>query len=80
MLPARFQALRVEVSAGEHDISVEALRGDRLVGRPQTVRVFVRDGFNTYVVALVPTLAGGPPPLTSEPVSSPEPTVVTEAN
>jgi len=79
MLPAFLQAVRIEVPEGEHDLTVYAGLGGRKAGPPQTVRIRVRDGFNTYVVALVPTLQGGPPPLTSDapepPFEAPEPAV-----
>jgi len=66
MLPAYLQAARFEVPEGDHTLTVHAGQGGRKVGPPQTVRIRVRDGFNTYVVALVPTINGGPPPLTSD--------------
>ncbi len=66
LLPATFQVLRLELPAGEHEVALRAGRHGAAVGAPQTVRVLVRDGFNTYVLGLVPTLAGGPPPLSSE--------------
>ncbi len=69
LLPASFQVLRVEVPAGEHEIAVQAARNGRPTGAAQRVRVDVRDGYNTYVVALVPTLGAGPTPLTSHPAA-----------
>lgn len=68
LLPARLQALRVELPAGEHEIVLRAGREGRPTGAPQRCRVYVRDGYNTYVLAIVPTPEGGPPPLSSEPV------------
>lgn len=65
LLPARIQARRIEVPAGEHVIEARAGLGGRALGAPQTCRVLVRDGFNTYVLVQAPTPAGGPPPLSS---------------
>ncbi len=67
MLPASFQALRIEVPEGDHTLTLHAALHGRKVGQAQSVRLRVRNGFNTYVISLVPTLRGGPPPLTSEP-------------
>ncbi len=67
LLPASFQVLRLEVPAGIHRITLRAGLSGRVVGRPQSVRVRVRDGYNTYVIALVPRPGGGPDPLTSDP-------------
>jgi hypothetical protein len=69
LLPAQFQVLRIEVPAGEHELEARAGLGGRAVGAPQTCRVLVRDGFNTYVLVQAPTPAGGPPPLSSEAVA-----------
>ncbi|MEQ8765284.1 MAG: hypothetical protein RL885_15220 [Planctomycetota bacterium] len=66
LLPARFQVLRLELPEGEYDIEIRAGSGGVPVGAPQTVRIYVRDGYNTYVAPLLPTTSGGPPPLTSE--------------
>lgn len=67
LLPATFQVLRIEVPAGRHEVTIQAGLDGRPVGAPQTVRVLVRDGYNTYVLVQTPTLHGGPEPLTSEP-------------
>ena len=67
LLPATFQVARLELPAGQHSLSLRAGHGGAAVGPPQTVDVLVRDGFNTYVVAIVPGMNGGPPPLTSDP-------------
>jgi hypothetical protein len=64
LLPARFQALRIELPAGDHEITLSTGGG---APATQSVRVRVRDGFNTYVVGLLPTYGTCPPPLTSEP-------------
>ena len=74
LVPARLTVLRVELPAGEHDLVFRAGRGGRPTGAPQSSRVLVRDGFNTYVVVLVPTWQGGPEPMTSAP-ADPEPEV-----
>ncbi len=66
LLPAAFQVLRVELPAGEHEIVLRAGRDGMAVGREQRIRVLVRDGYNTYVVGVAPTLEGGPPPRTSD--------------
>ncbi len=70
-LPSKFQVLRVEAPAGDHELSFQPLRGQNPVGRVPSVRVRVRDGFNSYVVVQVPSQWGGPQPLTSEPVEDP---------
>ncbi len=67
LLPATLQVTRIEMPAGEYNIALRSGRRGTPTGVPQTVRVLVRDGFNTYVLAQVPTLNGGPPPLTSDP-------------
>ncbi len=77
LLPAKLQVLRVELPAGEHEIVLRAGRHGQPTGAPQRCRVVVRDGFNTYVLVLAPTLEGGPPPLASE--SAEEPTAAGEA-
>ena len=55
---------RVSVTSLDGSAMIEP---ERAVGPPQTVRVYVRDGYNTYVLGLLPTLEGGPQPLTSDP-------------
>lgn len=66
-LPASFQTARLELPAGDHEITIRAGVSGRPTGAAQTVRVRVRDGRTSFVVALSPTPAGGPPPLTSHP-------------
>ncbi|MBN2490749.1 MAG: hypothetical protein JXQ29_07865 [Planctomycetes bacterium] len=66
LLPASFQALRLELPAGEHTLTLAASQNGRAAGATPPVTIRVRDGFSTYVVALLPTLAGGPPPLASD--------------
>lgn len=68
LLPASFQVLRVELPEGVHDIGVRPIQGGELVGWERQVRVRVVAGYNTYVVAMVPTRDGGPTPMTSRPV------------
>lgn len=67
LLPAYLQAVRIELPAGEYMVTLRAARDRHATGAPQQVRVRVRDGFNTYVLGIAPTLAGGAPPLTSDP-------------
>lgn len=66
LLPAEFQAQRLVLPVGVHDITLVATRNGVAVGQPQTVTVEVHDGLNTYVVGLLPTTAGGPQPMTSD--------------
>lgn len=65
LLPASFQALRVELPAGEHEVVLRALRNGQLVGAEQRVKVRVHSGYNTFVLGLTPTKAGGPTPMSS---------------
>ena len=65
LLPASFQALRIELPEGEHEVVLRAIRRGRIVGGEQRVRVQVHAGYNTFVLGLTPTQAGGPPPMTS---------------
>lgn len=67
LLPGSFQVLRVELPAGVHEITIHATDRSAATGAPQTVPVEVRDGRDSFVVVQVPTTAGGPPPLTSNP-------------
>ena len=66
LLPARLAAARIELPVGVHRFEFVPL-GDGVVGTglPQSVDVVVRDGRNSYVVVLTPTLQGGPSPLTA---------------
>lgn len=73
LLPASFQALRVELSEGEHVISLRAGRKGSADGAPREVKVNVRDGYNTYVVAIFPSLEGGASVLSSDTVEPPAP-------
>jgi hypothetical protein len=65
LLPASFQALRVEVPEGDHEVVLRAMSHGRVVGAEQRVRLKVHVGYNTYVLGLTPTKAGGPPPMSS---------------
>lgn len=84
LLPASFQALRIELDPGEYTIDLRPiLAGDHAppgigAGGSQTIRVRVRENSPTFVVALVPTMRGGPKPLSSESVDSDEPTPIAE--
>ena len=73
LLPASFQALRVELPEGEHLISLQAGKKGAPAGAPREVRVNVRDGYNTYVVAIFPSLDGGACVLSSDAVETPAP-------
>lgn len=66
LLPAKLQARRLELPVGEYTLDVHAGVGGRPTGATQRVRIRVRDGYNTYVLAIAPTPDGGPPPLTSD--------------
>lgn len=66
LLPARIQAVRIELPEGEHDILLRAGVGGQPAGPPQSIRVLVRDGFNTYVTALSPTTYIPPSLLSSD--------------
>ncbi len=67
LLPQTFQAARLELPAGDHQLVLRAGRNGLPTGAEQRVPVHVRDGYNTYVLVLAPTLQGGPTPLTSQP-------------
>ena len=71
LLPATFQVLRIEVPTGDHDIQLRPLGHGGATGVAQNIRVSVRDGYNTYVVVVAPTLVSPPSPLTSEPATAP---------
>jgi hypothetical protein len=72
LVPATFQAARIEMPVGTHEITLRAGRNGSPVGPPQTIRVVVRDGFNTFVVGLLPTFGGGPQPMSSDPAALPD--------
>jgi hypothetical protein len=78
LLPASFQVLRLEVPAGEHTLRLRPLGPGSSGDAVQELRVGVRDGYNTYVVAVAPTLHRVPLPLTSEPVETLRPGPTTE--
>ncbi len=67
LLPASFQVARLTVREGVHDVVVRPGRGGKTVGPAQSVRVRVRAGRTTWVVAQVPGLGFCPPPQTSDP-------------
>ena len=73
LLPASFQALRVELPEGEHLISLQAGKKGVAAGAPREVKINVRDGYNTYVVAIFPSLEGGACVLSSDVVETPSP-------
>lgn len=71
LLPASFQAARLELPEGDHEVVVRAAVNGVAVGAEQKVQVRVRRGRTTFVIAQIPSRAGGPPPATSEPVTAP---------
>jgi hypothetical protein len=69
LLPASFQVARLELPEGDHDVVLRAGDRGQIVGAAQSVRVRVRAGRTSFVIAQVPGKQGGPPPVTSEPVA-----------
>jgi hypothetical protein len=69
LLPASFQVLRLELPEGEHDIVFRAGHRGNAFGPPQRIRVYVSDGYNTYVSVMTPTADGGPTPQSSQTVA-----------
>lgn len=69
LLPATFQAARIEVPAGTHTVTLRAASFDRPNGEPSSVDVRVRPGTNTYVVWQAPTVNAGSIPMTSDPAN-----------
>lgn len=67
LLPATFQAARIEVPEGVHTVTLRAASADRPDGKACSVDVRVRRGTNTYVVWQAPTVSAGSTPLTSDP-------------
>jgi len=53
LLPDKIQVLRIELPAGEHELNLQAM-GSGIQGSPESVRVTVADGRNSYVVANYP--------------------------
>lgn len=66
LLPATCQAFRAELEPGEYDVVLRASVRGVPTGTPQTIRVRIRPGRNTYVVAMAPTQFGGPAPLSRD--------------
>ena len=54
LLPRDIQVLRVEAPAGDHQLQLHPLLGNRPVGPSQTAPVRVIDGRNTYVICWFP--------------------------
>jgi hypothetical protein len=54
LLPDKIQVLRVELPAGEQEISLRAASGSQPLGPAATVRVRIEDGRNTYLLASFP--------------------------
>ena len=70
LLPASFQVLRLELPVGAHTIAVQSGRGGNVGGIAATVDVDVRDGTNSYVLALLPVFGGAPTVMTSHPATA----------
>ncbi len=68
-LPASFQVVRIELSAGEHEFVFRAGRRGHPGSREKRLRFLVRDGFNTYIIVQTPTPDGVPTVITSDPVT-----------
>ena len=79
LLPARLQALRVELPPGTHTVRLRAGNAaGAAVGPPVELQVRVQQGYNTYLLGMAPTLHGVPTALSSatvepEPEPDPEP-------
>ena len=54
LLPRDIQILRVEAPAGDHQLQLNALLGNRPVGPAQSTQIRVVDGLNTYVICWFP--------------------------
>ena len=67
LLPASFQVARMVLPEGDHDVVIRAGKRGLAAGPAQTVRVHVRAGRSTFVVAQLPGLGIAPPPQTSDP-------------
>ena len=73
LLPASFQALRIELSEGEHSISLRAGKNGAPAAAVREIKVRVKDGYNTYVVAIFPSADGAACVLSSDTVEEPPP-------
>lgn len=77
LLPARLQALRIELPAGEHTLEIRPTDATgQPVGPLEEIRVSVHQGRNTYVIGVAPTLNSPPTVLSSathEPALVPSP-------
>lgn len=55
LLPDKIQVLRIELPAGEHQLTLQSANANgAAMGTPDTIRVQVRDGRNSYVLANFP--------------------------
>ena len=55
LLPDKIQVLRVELPAGEHELTLRAIAPTgQLSGAPATRRIPIADGRNTYVLGTFP--------------------------
>lgn len=70
LLPASFQVLRLELPVGAHTIAVQSGRSGNVGGIAASVAVDVRDGTNSYVLALLPVFGGAPTVMTSHPATT----------
>ncbi|MBK8979689.1 MAG: hypothetical protein IPM29_27635 [Planctomycetes bacterium] len=66
LLPATCQALRLELDPGVHEVVVQAEKGGYPSGAQISIQVQVDPRRPTYVLAVVPTAAGGPPLLSRQ--------------
>ncbi|MCE9562329.1 MAG: hypothetical protein K8U57_09770 [Planctomycetes bacterium] len=61
LLPDKIQVLRLELPVGEHQLTLQPLTGDAVnLGQPESVKIQIQDGRNSYVMANFPNskLAG----------------------
>jgi len=54
LLPREIQVMRVEVPAGQREVTLHPLINDRISGAANTVAIHVNEGQNTYVLACFP--------------------------
>lgn len=54
LLPDTIQVLRVELPAGDHELTLNTARGPASVGRSTQTKIHIREGRNTYVVGAFP--------------------------
>lgn len=54
LLPDQIQVLRIELPAGEHQLTLSPSTGHGVAGRSEDVDVRIEDGRNTYLMATIP--------------------------